>query len=470
MRRCGRDIIILLMASLWSLRRGFLWILLGLTTATTCLFLYSSWLGFNSDRYHLNPFLAKFVPAGHCACQSSTTFQCASCLECSELTTYKPSSASKWTFQYGRDDRNEGLDRDRCQAAFPGLFEDIARATAYWEARRGISMDDLDAIPLNEGMARAFIYNGELYVVSTRAKGEDHRRKILGVLSAIHRALVASPHRADQPNIEFVFSIEDRIDDVTKPDYPVWVLTRTPSEQAAWLMPDFGFWAWENVQNSIGPYNQVVERIERNELPWEEKKDKLVWRGKPSFAPKLRRALIEAARNKPWDDVRQVDWYQKTNVIGMEDHCNYKFIAHVEGRSYSAGLKYRQACRSVIVIHKLQFIQHHHYLLVSEGPRQNYVEVERNFTDLPEKMDALLQNPEMAERIANNSVKTFRERYLTQAAEACYWRALFEGYATVFANRNVTLWSERDRKERGLRYESFVLLESPLMYDFTALS
>lgn len=124
----------------------------------------------------------------------------------------------------------------------------------------------------------------------------------------------------------------------------------------------------------------------------------------------------------------------------------------------------------MIVIHKLQFIQHHHYLLVSEGPRQNYVEVERNFTDLPEKMDALLQNPEMAERIANNSVKTFRERYLTQAAEACYWRALFEGYATVFANRNVTLWSERDRKERGLRYESFVLLESPLMYDFTALS
>ncbi|KAL1963953.1 hypothetical protein VTN77DRAFT_7628 [Rasamsonia byssochlamydoides] len=455
------------MASLWPPRRSVLWALLFLTTSTTALFLYFSWLGFNSDRYYFHPFLAKLIPAGTCACQSSTTFQCDSCLACSELNAFNPSSSSpKWTFQYGRDDRNEGLDRDRCQAAFPGLFEDVVRATNYWKARHGISMDDLDAIPLKEGMGRAFIYNGELYVVATRAKGEDHRRKILAVLSSIHRALVASPHRASQRNIEFVFSIEDRVDDVTDPDCPVWVLARTPSEQAVWLMPDFGFWAWDNLFNSIGPYNQVVDRIERSELPWNEKKKQLVWRGKPSFAPKLRRALIDAARDKPWDDVRQVDWYQKTNVISMEDHCNYMFIAHVEGRSYSASLKYRQACRSVIVAHKLQFIQHHHYLLVSSGPHQNFVEVERNFTDLAEKMDALISNPEMAERIANNSVKTFRERYLTQAAEACYWRTLFEGYGTVFANQNVSLYTENDHKERGLRYESFVLLESRLMFDY----
>lgn len=105
--------------------------------------------------------------------------------------------------------------------------------------------------------------------------------------------------------------------------------------------------------------------------------------------------------------------------------------------------------------------------MVSSGPHQNFVEVERNFTDLAEKIDTLIENPTEARRIADNNVKTFRERYLTQAAEACYWRALFEGYATVFANRNVTLWMEEDHKERGLRYESFVLLESQLMFDFT---
>ena len=136
------------------------------------------------------------------------------------------------------------------------------------------------------------------------------------------------------------------------------------------------------------------------------------------------------------------------------------------GRSYSASLKYRQACNSVIVAHKLQFIQHHHYLLVADGPNQNYVEVERDFSDLSEKMETLVSNTEAAKRIANNSVTTFRERYLTPAAEACYWRSLFDGYADVW---NGTMeQSEGQERGRGLRYESFVLLESLKMYEFEA--
>lgn len=106
--------------------------------------------------------------------------------------------------------------------------------------------------------------------------------------------------------------------------------------------------------------------------------------------------------------------------------------------------------------------------MVASGPEQNYVEVERDFTDLTPKIEALLADPAAAERIANNSVKTFRERYLTQAAEACYWRALLDGYASVWKG-NVSLWDEADlkKKERGMRYESFVLLENKDMYDFS---
>lgn len=115
--------------------------------------------------------------------------------------------------------------------------------------------------------------------------------------------------------------------------------------------------------------------------------------------------------------------------------------------------------------HQLQYIQHHHYLLVSSGPEQNYVEVERDFSDLPKRMDELLENPDKAERIANNSVKTFRERYLTPAAEACYWRALWEGWAEVSAN--VTRDVERPPVDRGLRYESFVLLDSNDMFKYS---
>lgn len=141
-------------------------------------------------------------------------------------------------------------------------------------------------------------------------------------------------------------------------------------------------------------------------------------------------------------------------------------ILTTTGRSYSASLKYRQACHSVIVAHKLQYIQHYHYLLVSSGPQQNYVEVERDFSDLPGQMQHLLQDSQAAERIADNNVRTFRERYLTSAAEACYWRALWDGYASV---SNATDSSEKMGKpvsERGLRYESFLLLDSSEMMDF----
>ncbi|GLA64146.1 hypothetical protein ABZX51_000885 [Aspergillus tubingensis] len=455
--------------SRWRLRQSYHLCLFYITGFLSFLCIIIIWYCVNTDRDYVHPLLTQLIPAGHCACQTSTTFQCASCLTCSHPDLVQQlSPAPAWEFQPARDGSNEGLDRAQCTNAFPGLFEDVVRATGFWKSQGALAMEDLDEIPLAYGMARAFIHAGELYVVAARSKGEDHRRKIIAVLSSIHRALVADANRTSQRDIEFVFSVEDKVEDVTNSDHPVWTLARSATEEAVWLMPDFGFWAWENIQNSIGPYDQVVNRIKRADIPWSEKKPQLVWRGKPSFAPKLRRALMEAARDQPWGDVKQVDWDQRTNIIPMEDHCQYMFIAHVEGRSYSASLKYRQACNSVIVAHKLQYIQHHHYLLVPDGPQQNYVEVERDFSDLSDKLEPLLADPSLAERIANNSVRTFRERYLTKAAEACYWRRLFEGYGSVW-NSSVPVWSEAYQRERGLRYESFLLMDSQPMFEFDAL-
>ena len=83
-------------------------------------------------------------------------------------------------------------------------------------------------------------------------------------------------------------------------------------------------------------------------------------------------------------------------------------------------------------------------------------------------MADLLDNPARARAIADNSVRTFRERYLTPAAEACYWRALFNGYGSVF---NETEDDASDSKldeldEKGMRFESYVLLPSADMMKF----
>ena len=428
----------------------------------------------NSDKDDVNPILTQLIPAGHCACQSSTVFECSSCLQ-PQTPASKHERPSTWEFQYGRDDRNEGLEEDQCDLAFSGLFEDVDRGMKYWSQSNKITSHTLDQINVVNGLTRAMIYEGHLYILVTKSKGEDHRRKILATLSSIHRALVAYPKHQQLPNIEFVFSIEDKTEDIAGPDQPIWVLARKANEESLWLMPDFGFWAWDNIisdkNNEIGPYDEVVDKALQVEevLPFDEKEPKLVWRGKLSFAPKLRRTLLDQSRGHEWSDVKELNWNVAQNYLALEDHCKYQFIAHAEGRSYSASLKYRQACHSVLVIHKLQYIQHHHYLLVSSGPQQNYVEVERDFSDLASTMSSLLANPAEVRRIADHSVKTFRERYLTPAAEACYWRALWRAYARV--SERADLWrleTDGGKVKRGLRYETFVLLSSEEMLDFAA--
>ena len=78
-------------------------------------------------------------------------------------------------------------------------------------------------------------------------------------------------------------------------------------------------------------------------------------------------------------------------------------------------------------------------------------------------MDWLLQNPNKAETIVNNNMGAFHEHYLTQAAESCYWRALYEGWGEA---SNMTGTSGPVYK-RGLQYESFLLLDSKDMMQFS---
>jgi hypothetical protein len=280
----------------------------------------------------------------------------------------------------------------------------------------------------------------------------------------------------------------------------MWSLARRVQDHNLWLIPDFGFWSWD--MPALGTLDEVAnEAIQRESVePWDQKMEKLVWRGKITFAPKLRRALLDAAKGKPWSDVGQLKWTDpnfKEQFLGPVDQCNYMFIAHAEGmsddtdppslrpqkqammtetddspgRSYSGSLKYRQLCRSVIVSHKLQWIQHYHYLFRNNGSNQNFVEVERDFHDLSDAMEDLLDHPEKAKRIADNSVQVFRERYLTQAAEACYWRRLIRRWKDVLgfeptlytgvdpgSAENGKDGAKRAKREqkRGVRYETFM--------------
>ena len=174
------------------------------------------------------------------------------------------------------------------------------------------------------------------------------------------------------------------------------------------------------------------------------------WSYDPSIDVELVLALqqlLRASRDQPWSDVGEIDWgkVKETGFLSPAEHCDYRFLAQVEGQiracvgfdvvlcradssyylllagwGYSGRLKYLQMCRSVIVSHPLRYIQHFHHLFNTNdrSPQQNMVEVPTPLEEnLPAVMQALIADDERAERIASNSWSYLRQRYLTPAAK-----------------------------------------------------
>jgi len=115
----------------------------------------------------------------------------------------------------------------------------------------------------------------------------------------------------------------------------------------------------------------------------------------------------------------------------------------------------------VSIVHTPEWIEPHTHLFVGEGPHQNIVAVARDFADLGSKMDYLLRNPAVGQRVAQNSIAVFRDRYLTPAAQACYWRRLIRAWRDAsFEPAMFEMVRGKDgrerKKARGLAFETYV--------------
>ncbi|KAF3921814.1 hypothetical protein AA313_de0204708 [Arthrobotrys entomopaga] len=347
-----------------------------------------------------------------------------------------------------QDGRNYLMTEAQCDAAFPGLYAEIARAV---EDRKSnpVTLEELERVNSNiYGYFRGIIYNQQLYVIKLV---DPNFSRGFASLMAMHRAIITSPEPL--PNIEFTFNTADFIEEPAA----TWTYARRYNETLNWLMPDFGYWSWP--EPKVGSYHEVRLKalIAEESVPWEKKIPKMVWRGATLNLP-VRLALINKTEGREWADVKALDWgsdeSKSQDLLSMSDHCHYRFVAHTEGHSYSGRLKYLQQCRSVVIAHKLEWVQHYHSLLVASGPNQNYIECERDFSDLGEVIKDLTKNPRKAKRIADNSVKLLRDRYLTPAAEACYWRKFIKGWRSV--SFEPKLLDERGNL-RGVPIESFIL-------------
>ena len=197
--------------------------------------------------------------------------------------------------------------------------------------------------------------------------------------------------------------------------------------------------------------------------------------------------LSSTSPAQPPGAVSDLDWGDREQVnkllLTPEQHCDYKFLAHVEGLAYSGRLKYLTQCRSVIVVrllprslvptdralgpalaeqlaltlfprshvlqaHKMRYVQHFHHLFNSDpsSPAQNLVTVPgHHFDELPSVMDELLADDARAKQIADTSYAFWRH-WLSVGSVDCYWRRLFREWRDVMAfepvvTRNLTSYN-----------------------------
>ncbi|KAK0564369.1 hypothetical protein OC844_001758 [Tilletia horrida] len=365
---------------------------------------------------------------------------------------------------FNRDDLT--LTEGECDAFFPGLWKDIERAEHYYaRSRNPWSRDYLERSCSDETFSqlRVVIYHNRLYI--KKYKQSDFTRTQT-TLSLLQQAITSSRERL--PNVEFCMDLQDW------GSHGLFSLSRAPQQDDVWLMPDYAFFAWkEHIGGSYKEFREKSAELEK-QIGWEGKVNKLFWRGSIHVGTEDREAMLAAAKGYPWNDAQPLDWSgDRHEWVSMIDHCKWKFHGFPEGNTYSGRLRYLQHCRSVIVTHEPRWIQHwtHLYNANSSSPDQNIVfvplpkdtkaakgDIDKDpaavygalWERLPEVMDELLRDDAKAKRIADNQWTFMRERYVSPASAACYWRKALKAFGRV-QNYDVDLTG------REISYEDHML-------------
>lgn len=165
--------------------------------------------------------------------------------------------------------------------------------------------------------------------------------------------------------------------------------------------------------------NSVFHTFTQHRVPWEQKKDCMVWRGGVS-GQMWRVDAVKRCVNVPNTDVKFVDQWSREycnptitpelfgEKVGINEQCRYKALLYLDGNSSASNATWIFATGSVPV-----FISIHEYwfrhLLV---PWVHYVPIEWDLSDLESKLQWIWEHDDEARKIAENALE-FSRTYLS---------------------------------------------------------
>ncbi|BCN22984.1 glycosyl transferase family 90 [Vibrio alfacsensis] len=162
--------------------------------------------------------------------------------------------------------------------------------------------------------------------------------------------------------------------------------------------------AGQNQNSVVLKLNQIRHfKFIDDPVRYQDKKDMVVWRG-VGFQPH-RTKVIHAFYDHPQCNIGQTrpvegqPW--EKGFMSIEEQLQYKFLLCIEGNDVATNLKWAMSSNSLVIMSKPKY-----ETWFMEGKLQagvHYVEVNDDYSDLPEKMNYYLENEAEALAIIRNA-------------------------------------------------------------------
>lgn len=265
-----------------------------------------------------------------------------------------------------------------------------------------------------------------------------------------HRGTLHALYRLSQrfgplPNAQFVVEVTDG--NFGMFDLPIFVIAKTVPSPYGVLHPDFTFFGWPEANcppERSHAYGYLFDMYARRankaasagqaDKEWAEKKDSIFWRGGQVHNPQRAQAL-KAFEGLPNADMAFMGWTSVSltgtngapGCVGLIDQCSHRYLAFLNGNTYSSRLKFQLMCGSCVFASRPEWIEWWTHLF---KPGEDWVDVQKDWSDAPLQLEKVRNSPDEGRAIAERGRAKALD-LLSEDAIDCYWLRLIEKAATL---------------------------------------
>ena len=179
------------------------------------------------------------------------------------------------------------------------------------------------------------------------------------------------------PDLEVLVSTDDILKDEKGGKYPILVMAKRKKDKNI-LYPDHTFQDWSNAKTNGWNVakNKIITSCKKH--PFSKKTGKLMFRGNNTHY--IRKFLANKSANKNEMNIQMVDLKKNKNkFVSLEDHCKWKYLLNIPGRSYAGRLKYLLVSNSIVFnIKKKEEYQWDEFYYHILEDNKNYIAIQDN--------------------------------------------------------------------------------------------